>query len=180
MRTKLKWEELQRLNLLDLEDFEAGEILSKDSGAELVAMTIEHCREYLPKASGTNAPDFISGAGGYIQVKGMTGGFNLNGTLENTIIQDFSNFFFIITKPQKNGIHWYRIPKDNFIKLAKEYDIFRLSYNRYRLVEGLRKHDKRLREASDKSGRISPKEYKSKLTECIQLIDKLEKKNRIK
>ena len=142
-------------------------------------MVLEGCRKYYATASGTVYPDVINRFGGYVQLKGIEGGFDVVdfSCATEAIEADYSNAFGIASV-DKNGLHLYKIPSHSMYRLV-EADIIRESKGRYRIRRGLMKHAALLRGVKSKYWNIPKSESITTLYRVQSKIDTISKDGRL-
>ena len=117
---------------------------------ELICIKLDGgCRSHFPNGKGYMLPDYISMTGRLYQVKGREGGFDIVGTLKQTIDHDASRWYRL-GHVNKHGLHIYTFHERQLKRLINRLpDLFRESEGRYRIRAGLMKRTADLKELSD-------------------------------
>ena len=117
---------------------------------ELICIKLDGgCRAHYPTGKGYLLPDYVSLTGRKYQVKGKEGGFDIQGTLKQTLDYDASRWYRL-AHVNKYGLSIYTFHERQLKRLINRLpDLFRESEGRYRIRAGLMKHTADLKELSN-------------------------------
>lgn len=116
-------------------------VMNKALGAEALFMVLRGRRAHYPSGNGTIVPDVVDRYGTLCQCKAQLGGFNVlpGDSIHDVINRDAATHFFF-TASSKHGVHYNFLTKQSLHHVVAVYPtFFRLSGNRYRIVNGMKR-----------------------------------------
>lgn len=146
----MSMKELRNAQAANLSEGVIKEACGKAFPLELICIKLDGgCRGHYPNGKGYLLPDYVSLTGRLVQVKGREGGFDIQGTLKQTLDHDASRWYRL-GHVNKYGLFIYTFHERQLKKLITRLpDLFRETKGRYRVRAGLMKRTADLKELSD-------------------------------